>query len=645
MKLSTRICDAALAVLLACGLCLFGAPLAPLYADEVPEVAAPEGAAPAASGEEGAVPAPATDPAPAQDATDANAGTPDPASAAEPSAPASNTGDASKDEKAGGESSSSKDNSSSSEKDEEDKDDKEKDAEKEKADKEAAAKRAEEEFNKAKEEASAAQAQLGALPGLQAELSPCFGELSNSWARLLEVDAQRQPFNEEREGYLAEQAVLREEREAIIEARETASARKAKAVYGLMLVDEELAKTGGVDMLSVLLGTANATEAESYGYLLEKVATCIAGRVASADVDRLAGSGRVDEVNVRIAAVADKIAEVDERLVATDEEQKALISEVAGVIERGNAIAYSIERICSESRQGTQDAATKVLALSGVDTTPNTTSAKAAKAAEEAAQAAAGNAGDKEEKAVIPDNVGGFVEESKKWDVKDNALRVAAQNDAGAWYDAVDALAGANGFISYGMGMDFALDEDAFVEKWAAVINEFYAERGNPPLGGWGEEMARQAFAYHVDPRLCAAVSINESGGGAVCIRPHNAWGWGAADSDPYNLASEWGSWPIAIESWHRGMATNPYGLSSSPSVSKLSDIYCGTPIWAQRAVNSMERMYEIAKAQQQSQDKEAIAISAALAKLAKESGRSGGSNQDDKASQSEQPTESRLEL
>lgn len=589
--------NAVLALFLACALSFFGLPLGVLYADEPAETSS---SAPAAE-------QPADTAAPAADQSSEPV-----SSAPEQAAPATNTNQSSSSAPASSSSSSSKESSSSAKDEEkEDEADKDKEKEDEEKDKEEAEKAAKEAFEKSKSSAAAAEAQLLELPGLQAELSPFFDMLTDTWNRLQEVDANRKPFTEEREGYLKEQEDLRKERDIIVEKRETAAERKAKAVYGLMLVDEELAKTGGVDMLSVILGTSNATEAESYGYLLGKVADCIAERVAGAKEDGDGESTKIDEVNERIAAISDKIAEVDERLAATEEEHKTLTNELMDVVERGNAIAYSIERICSEARQASQDAKNEVLTLSGVDTTPNTTSAKAAKAAEEAAAAAAGESTE-EKKSDIPEIVATYVEESSNWDVKDHALRVSAQEDVGAWYDAVDALAGAEGYISYGVGLDFALSEEEFVEKWAAAINEFYAQRGNPPLGGWGEEMARQAYAYHVDPRLCAAVSINESGGGAVCIRPHNAWGWGAADTDPYNLASEWASWPIAIEAWHRGMATNPYGLGSSPSVSKLSDIYCGTPIWAQRAVNSMELMYEIAKAQAAANEKEAMAVTAA---------------------------------
>ena len=50
-----------------------------------------------------------------------------------------------------------------------------------------------------------------------------------------------------------------------------------------------------------------------------------------------------------------------------------------------------------------------------------------------------------------------------------------------------------------------------------------------------------------------------------MCIRPHNAWGWGAADSNPYGLASEWDSWETAIEAHIRGLAKG-YGYTISMS-------------------------------------------------------------------------------
>ena len=69
------------------------------------------------------------------------------------------------------------------------------------------------------------------------------------------------------------------------------------------------------------------------------------------------------------------------------------------------------------------------------------------------------------------------------------------------------------------------------------------------------------AWKHCIDPRWSAAISNTESSKGAVCIRPHNAWGWGAADSDPYNLAFDWGSWAEAIDAHAKGLAEG-YGYT-----------------------------------------------------------------------------------
>lgn len=104
------------------------------------------------------------------------------------------------------------------------------------------------------------------------------------------------------------------------------------------------------------------------------------------------------------------------------------------------------------------------------------------------------------------------------------SLLADAEQGIGSWYDELDARADAQGALSFGEGIDFALDEDAFIETWGTAIDEYFADRdrtaGAMPLQGHGREMAASAYRHKVDPRLCAAISVAESGGGQSCIRP-----------------------------------------------------------------------------------------------------------------------------
>lgn len=168
-----------------------------------------------------------------------------------------------------------------------------------------------------------------------------------------------------------------------------------------------------------------------------------------------------------------------------------------------------------------------------------------------------------------------------------------AESSVGSWYDDLDAQAGVSDAISFGEGVDFALAESEFVDIWGTAIDKFFDSRaktaGSIPLQGYGRTMATSAYRHKVDPRLCAAVSIAESGGGQNCIRPYNAWGWGAADSDPRGLAAEWSSFEEAIEAWHEGMASSGSGLATARTVSALGAIYCSSPIWSATVIDQME--------------------------------------------------------
>lgn len=69
-------------------------------------------------------------------------------------------------------------------------------------------------------------------------------------------------------------------------------------------------------------------------------------------------------------------------------------------------------------------------------------------------------------------------------------------------------------------------DEDAraaFVQKWAPRLDAYLAGR---PLAGQGATFAEAAWDNCIDPRWSAATSVIESGGGAACFAPYNAYGW-----------------------------------------------------------------------------------------------------------------------
>ena len=95
--------------------------------------------------------------------------------------------------------------------------------------------------------------------------------------------------------------------------------------------------------------------------------------------------------------------------------------------------------------------------------------------------------------------------------------------------------------------VDWSSDKESFVSSWAARIDAFLA---GTPLAGQGATFASAAWDYGCDPRFSPAISMVESGGGRVCFRPHNAWGWGS---------SSWGSWEEAIYAHVAGLASG-YG-------------------------------------------------------------------------------------
>ena len=111
-------------------------------------------------------------------------------------------------------------------------------------------------------------------------------------------------------------------------------------------------------------------------------------------------------------------------------------------------------------------------------------------------------------------------------------------------------------------GVDWTVTQEEFMEEWTKRIDDYLE---GSALEGQGANFAAAAWKHCIDPRWSPAISCIESGKGEICIRPHNAWGWGAADVDPYGLALEWSSWEQAIDAHVKGLADG-YGYTISMS-------------------------------------------------------------------------------
>ena len=129
------------------------------------------------------------------------------------------------------------------------------------------------------------------------------------------------------------------------------------------------------------------------------------------------------------------------------------------------------------------------------------------------------------------------------------AAAAAAASASGAQQTESSAAAPAAASAAETDSADWTSDEESFVASWGARINNYLA---GSPLAGYGETFARAAWAYGVDPRWSPAISCIESGKGAQCFRPHNAWGWGSVS---------WDSWESAIYG-HVGGLARGYGYT-----------------------------------------------------------------------------------
>lgn len=303
------------------------------------------------------------------------------------------------------------------------------------------------------------------------------------------------------------------------------------------MIQDELMQSGDYGIRAIVTGSSSPADIEMRQEMLERLMIA-----ENCQIRKLLGDQRRLRVTITLDAANSS---------HTRRELRASVQPV-------NEAAYEVEKRCSQVRQCARDVQ---LAVEG-----------------------------------MPDDSASLAEARTGMLAAANAALLVvkeAERALGSWYDGVDARAGVSDAISFGEGIDFALCEDEFVETWASAIDEYYEScaktMGPVPLQGHGCDMATSAYRHKIDPRLCAAVSIAESSGGQACIRPCNAWGWGAADSDPYGLAAEWSSFEEAIEAWHEGMATSTSGLATAASVSALGAIYCSSPSWGVTVIEQME--------------------------------------------------------
>ncbi len=120
-------------------------------------------------------------------------------------------------------------------------------------------------------------------------------------------------------------------------------------------------------------------------------------------------------------------------------------------------------------------------------------------------------------------------------------------------------------------------EKDIFVNNWAPRIDAYLS---GSPLAGYGKTFAEAAWNYGVDPRLSPAISCVESSKGAVCFKPHNAWGWGS---------SSWSDWESAINDHVAGLAAGYGGQLSVATAQK----YC-PPTWENWYASVLSEMNSI---------------------------------------------------
>ena len=135
-------------------------------------------------------------------------------------------------------------------------------------------------------------------------------------------------------------------------------------------------------------------------------------------------------------------------------------------------------------------------------------------------------------------------------------------------------------------GANWKAGKKKFVAEWGPRIDAYLE---GSPMAGQGDTFAEAAWENHIDPRFSPAISNIESGKGSICIRPYNAWGWGAADPNPAGLASAWSSWEEAIFAHVSGLKAG-YGYTISKKGAKK---YC-PPNWQVWYATTVDQMNSI---------------------------------------------------
>lgn len=180
-----------------------------------------------------------------------------------------------------------------------------------------------------------------------------------------------------------------------------------------------------------------------------------------------------------------------------------------------------------------------------------------------------------------------------------DSVRTKAQTTCGYWYNLLDALANNQGALTFGTGLDFSLSKDAFVAKWGAAVNAFYDQQAQKsgvqvPLAGYGEAIARSAYENRIDPRLCAAISVEETNGGVNCAS-FNAWNWKTYADGGAVVTGAWDSWEEAIEAWSKDVPESKMGYARVVCLSAFGNIYSSDAQWASRVADNMKTITSLA--------------------------------------------------
>lgn len=111
--------------------------------------------------------------------------------------------------------------------------------------------------------------------------------------------------------------------------------------------------------------------------------------------------------------------------------------------------------------------------------------------------------------------------------------------------------------------------QDKRMQEEIALMNEVKKvenlyKKYNAPMANNAEYLVRTSKKYGVDYKLIVAISIIESGGGRVCFRSYNPFGWGKKD---------FASFDEAILTVVKGISTGYYkrGLNT---VEKIAPVY-----------------------------------------------------------------------